>query len=276
MKYVAQNFKDGEVLRADQLNHMEAGITQLFESNEELSEKIPMLLDKDIAIEASLKSLSEADKSTANQIKELSEADKNTANQIKGLSEKIPDPDAYIKKLTPHQLSDQVPVTRNLTYGDGEETSYFLSKSANKTSKPTIPLRKEDGNIAVPLTPSADGDAACKKYVDDHIGGGSFYKHTVRVRYTLDEADYSTDFDFVFEIVNASSEPYSDMGSLPDGSYIATGTFSYAGDNFVITGVNINQNAGSLPTVYVQIEEWGSEALFEDYGVTVEDTVTKL
>lgn len=50
------------------------------------------------------------------------------------------------------------------TFGNGDETTYNIGSSSAE-----IPIRRSNGNIEVPQTPSVDSDAASKKYVDDTI-----------------------------------------------------------------------------------------------------------
>lgn len=70
-----------------------------------------------------------------------------------------------------------------------------------------LPLRRSNGNIAVPLEPTENGDAASKKYVDDNATGVR-YIHQLTLTYATAPDEYLT---VMATLVNRSSLPITAM-----------------------------------------------------------------
>lgn len=70
-----------------------------------------------------------------------------------------------------------------------------------------LPLRRSNGNLAVPLEPTENGDAASKKYVDDNATGVR-YIHQLTLTYTAATDTYLT---VMATLVNRSSLPITAM-----------------------------------------------------------------
>lgn len=90
-----------------------------------------------------------------------------TIDGIGGLREEL-DAKAAAAAVEPKRTAPETG-ERAVTYSDGAPTVVVISASATSGS---IPKRGASGRLAVG-TPSADGDAATKKYVDDAVAGAT-------------------------------------------------------------------------------------------------------
>lgn len=70
-------------------------------------------------------------------------------------------------------------------YGKNTDGSQLMFNVSAGEQGSTIPMRKSDGNITVSLTPSANGDAASKAYVDATVGQ-LLYLHDIEIIVTVD------------------------------------------------------------------------------------------
>ena len=91
--------------------------------------------------------------------------------------------------------------------GHGTQTTFNLSRAdGTALAANEIPVRTTDGQIIVPVTPTADGHAASKKYVDDKITQGVEY----------------------LGVVDDTTELYALDSSAGEGDWVRVGTqFTY-------------------------------------------------
>lgn len=153
-----------------------------------------------------------------------------------------------------------------------------LDKVVSDAATPnTIAGRNTNGNVIV-ATPTANGHAATKKYVDDAVAGaGGVYLHKITFQHAMITDSYGTIY-----VVSGRSTAYTQFDTIPSGVYAADdASVVHSGDAYNVKAF-ILVNGESQWTVAANAVIYGSGAFV--YGVTwdhgdvniLSDTVTPI
>lgn len=127
-----------------------------------------------------------------------------------------------------------------------------------------IVRRKSDNNILVPQTPTANTDAASKKYVDDHSGGG-LYRHSCILTWFNNDNMFMLMFYFNSPDSNAITS-YYDFITLFNLSGKANGMNVYYSDGAL--GQDTTGQIVSLSGLSLSDDSLGEIHLMMAYGTT--------